>query len=91
MIDTNTSIVLTGTLVALGRWATDKTISVDVVVGAGIAAVSLAVLAQANQQLANKFGVAIVLAALFTYLPSIVYRLGFKGSLHTADGKRVGQ
>lgn len=91
MMDTNTEIVLTGVIVATGRWAENKSLNMGIVVGGGVAAIMLTLVAQANQSLADKMGLMILLAACFIYLPSIVNSLGFIGASDQTKGKRVGK
>lgn len=84
MIDTTTSVVATGAIVAAGRWAQGKTVSVNIVVGAGVLALGLAVLDSANSDFASKMALMVLLAAVFMYAIPLSTKLGFSGSTKKA-------
>lgn len=78
MMDTTTGIVLTGVVVTAGQWAAkDKGPSIKVVVGGMVAAVFLAALSNANEQLASKFAAAMLVGAVLTYALPIAKKLGY--------------
>lgn len=72
---TTTSVVLTGAIVAAGQWADDKQISIKMVVGVGILALSLAALSEVNTQLAEQFGVLILVGAFLIYVVPVTKAL----------------
>lgn len=70
-MDTTTSVVATGIVVSLGRWADGKDIPFKMFVGFGLMAVILTVLQGANQKFAEQFAVLILVASLFFYAPGL--------------------
>jgi phosphate starvation-inducible membrane PsiE len=76
-MDTGTAVVATGLIVAVGHFAKDQQIPVRVFVGVGIYAVILAMLQQGNEELAAKFALLVLLAALFLYTIPIARKAGF--------------
>jgi hypothetical protein len=77
MMDTNTSMVLTGVIVAGGQWAQSKTIPIKIVVGGGIAAIFLAAISATNDKLARQFALLILVGAIFAYGIPIATKLGY--------------
>lgn len=75
-MNTTTSAVASGVIVAFGTWAQEKPLTIKIAIGTGGVALILSLLAQANDELAQKFGLLILLAATFAYLPAIVSKLG---------------
>lgn len=75
-MNTTTSVVLTGALVALGQWTNDKQVTVKMVVGVGLVALFLAAMSEVNQPLAQQFGVLILVGAVFIYGPDVMKGLG---------------
>lgn len=75
-LGTTNTIVLTGTVVTVGRWAEGKTIDIRLVVGGTILAVGLAALSAINANLASSFGVLILVGALLRYTIPIVSKTG---------------
>lgn len=76
MMDTTNSAVLTGVTVTVGRWAEGQSLDMRVVVGSAFLAVGLAGLGAVNTELAQNFGVLILVAALFRYGVSIINKTG---------------
>ncbi len=70
------SAVLTGVIVATGRWANDKPVDIGIVVGATIYAIGLSVMYEVSPQIAEPFGLLVLLAAVFTYGVSIAQKAG---------------
>lgn len=78
MISPAGSLALTGVTVTAGRWAEGKTLSARPVVGLGFAAVVIAVMWEADSELASKFALLILLASVFVYFPAISRKLGLR-------------
>lgn len=76
-MNTTTSVVGTGIIVAVGKWAKDETLSVQIAVGVAGVAIALSLLNEADEKLASGFAALILLLAAFMYLPAIVKKLGF--------------
>lgn len=76
-MNTTTTAVMTGVLVAAGRWAQGKGVGVEIAIGTAGVALILSLLANANEMLAQRFGLLILLAAAFAFLPTIVNKLGY--------------
>lgn len=75
-MNTTTSAVAAGVMVAAGRWSQGKDVGVEIAIGSAGVALILSLLANANEKLAQQFGLLILLAAAFAYLPGIVQKLG---------------
>lgn len=73
---TTNAIVLTGAVVTVGRWAEGKPLSIKVVTGGAIAAVSLALVSEVAPQVGTQLGIVVVVVALFTYFPPIAEKAG---------------
>lgn len=73
---TTNSIVLTGTIVTVGRWAEGKSLSVKVVTGAVFVAIGLAAMGEIAPQVAQPFGILILVMALWLYFPAIAKKAG---------------
>lgn len=78
-MNTTTSAVAAGATVAFGRWAQGKQVDIKIGIGTAGVALILSLLAQADEKLAQQFGLLILLAALFAYVPSIVDKLNLGG------------
>jgi hypothetical protein len=76
-MDTTTSAVATVVITAAGRWAQNKPFSMKLVVALLILALSLSALESANEQLAKKFAVLILVAALLANVIPITKKMGF--------------
>lgn len=75
-MNTTTAAVVTGAVVYAGRWSEGKTLDVKVAVGTAGVALILSLIGQGNAKLGEQFGVLILVAALFRYLPNMVKKLG---------------
>lgn len=75
-MNTTTSTVAAGAIVIAGRWSQDKGFDLKVAIGTAGVALILSLMAQANEKLAQQFGLLILLAACFAYLPGLVSKLG---------------
>lgn len=67
-----TSAVMTGILVATGRWANKKPINVQLAVAIMVYAIILSLLEDANEKFAKQVGLLVLVGAAFTYLPKVV-------------------
>lgn len=75
-MDTTNTIVLTGLVVTLGRWADDKPLDIKLVVGAVTFAVFTSVLDQVGGgNLGLRFSQLLLVGALLTYSPAITKKL----------------
>lgn len=70
--------VFVGVITYLGRAARGKSMSIDVVVGIAALALALAMIEQADKNLAKKFAVLVVLATLLAHWQVIVKASGLK-------------
>lgn len=70
------TVVLTGTIVTIGRWAQEKPLDIKVVVGGVFLAVALTIMEQGSPKFASQFGLLIIVAAVFTYGVDIVKKSG---------------
>ena len=68
--------VLTGVTVTVGQWSQEKGLTINVVVGSTIYAVVLAGMNEISPDLASKFGILVLVIALFMYGPAIAWKLG---------------
>lgn len=75
-MNTTNSAVLTGVVVTTGRWAEGKGVSIRVVTGAVILAVSLAVLGDVNSSFAEAMGALILVVAVMRYAVPIITKTG---------------
>ena len=66
-MNTTTAAVATGVVVTAGRWADGKNLDVRIAIGTGALAIGLAVLSGANEQLASRFAVLVLLGAVLVY------------------------
>lgn len=78
-MNTTTSAVATGAIVAVGRWSQGKSVGVEIAIGSAGVALILSLLASANSELAQQFGLLILLGATFVYLPGLVEKVFPKG------------
>jgi hypothetical protein len=88
VIGTTTSVVATAGIVAMGQWANDKPITIKFVVGSGVFAVALSIMGEANQKLAEQFGVLVMITAFLIYAVPVAQKLGLvktKGPLGNAS------
>lgn len=70
------AIVLTATIVALGKWAKDEKLDIKFIVAGGFAAIVLTVLAEVNDKYARAMGMLILIAAVYAYGPLLVKKAG---------------
>lgn len=75
-MNTTNAVVLTSVVVVAGHWANDKKLSIRVAIGAGALAFGLAALDQSSPELASKFAILILVAAVFMYAPGIAKKAG---------------
>jgi hypothetical protein len=75
-VNTTSSLMLTGGIVTLGRWAEGKPLSMRVVLGAGFVALMLAGVSNADKEFGRKFALLILVIALYAYGPPILTRSG---------------
>lgn len=76
-MNTTTSVLLTGVIVVVGRWAKEQGITSRIVIGVIVLALFLSLLGQSQAKLANQFGLLILITAMFTYGPAILGQLGY--------------
>ena len=72
-----TAVVGTGLVVAVGRWAEKKPLTISQFVGVGVLAIGLTILEDIDALFASKFAALIFVAALMYYLVPITKRLGW--------------
>lgn len=84
------AVVLTGLTVVLGKWSADQAIDVRLVVGITGAALGLAVINEASEDLASKIGLLLLLGAVFIYLPSVAKKAGLMDVRKPARGTGMG-
>lgn len=75
-MDTTTSVVATGLVVTVGRWADEKQIKMSMFVGFGAVAIFLAIMQDANEKLAAQFAALILVSAVLIYGVPIGKKLG---------------
>jgi hypothetical protein len=71
-----TSVVTTLAITTVGRWADNKPVDVKVIAGGAVFVVGLTLISQADEPLAEKFALAVLMLALFRYAPDIMYKMG---------------
>lgn len=77
-MDTTTSTVIAGVIVAVGQWAKkDGTVSIKLVVGMMVLVLMLSALDSAQPKLAKQFAALILVTVVFTYAIPITKKLGF--------------
>jgi hypothetical protein len=77
-VNTTTAAVVTGAIVYAGRWSQGKDLDVRVAVGTAGIAIVLSLIASGNEKLGQQFGVLILVAAAFRYLPDITKKVGLR-------------
>lgn len=75
-MNTTNAVVLTAFLVVAGRWSEGKPLDIKVAVGTGALALFLSVLNSADEGLAGKFAVLVLVSAVFLYGPAIAKKAG---------------
>lgn len=68
--------VVAGALIVAGKWSDGNEPTIDNAIGVAGIALGLALLEQANPQLASGFAVLIVLSVAFIYLPVLAKNTG---------------
>lgn len=76
-MNTTTTVVATGIVVAGGQWAKNKQVDIKTFVGIGVLAILLALLGEGNAKLAEQFGVLILVGAILMYAIPIAKGLGY--------------
>jgi hypothetical protein len=71
------SAVLTAGITIVGRWSQDKGPTFKLAIGAFVYAIILALIWDANEELASQMALLVLITAAFLYLPSIVKKLGY--------------
>lgn len=66
-MNTTTTVVLTGGVVALGTWLKGDQLGIRNFVGIGVLTVGLAAIGEVNPKLAEQFGVLILVTAVLVY------------------------
>lgn len=79
-MDTTTSSLLTGVIVVSGQVANGKGVNMSVVIAVLFLAMVLSIMGDANSDLARKFGLLILIVALFANGPAILKGLNIGGS-----------
>jgi hypothetical protein len=74
-MNTATSVVLTAGIVSVAKWSKDQQISIKMIVGIGVLALFLSVIAEANAPLAQQMGLLVLVGAVFMYGPDVVKAL----------------
>lgn len=69
-------IVATAVIVVAGKWVKDEELDVKTVVGGGFLALGLSLLSMANEDLASKFALLVLVVACFKYIPRIANAAG---------------
>lgn len=75
-MNTTNAVVLTAFLVVAGRWSQGKPLDIRVAVGGAGLALFLAAINTADEGLATKFAVLILISAAFLYAPAIAKKAG---------------
>lgn len=75
-MDTSTSMLLTGLVVTGGQIAKGNGISIKIIVAVLFLAMVLSVMGDANSELSKKFGLLILVVAVFAYGPAIIKGTG---------------
>lgn len=75
--------VVVGVLTTLGRWARGKGLTIDVVVGVVVLAVTLALVETANEKLARAFGVLVVVGVGLAHADVVLNATGLTKGTNT--------
>lgn len=75
-MDTTTSVVATGVVVTVGRWADEKKVEPRIFIGLGALAIFLAVFQSGNEKIAQQFALLILVTAVLLYGVPIGRKLG---------------
>lgn len=76
MISPVTSAVMTGGIVATANLVEHHSLSFRQLAGTGIYVILLAMMNEANSDLAAKFGLVVMITAVFLYAPKIISAMG---------------
>jgi hypothetical protein len=80
-MNTTTTVVGTGIVVAAGRWSQGKGVEMRTFVGVGVLAIFLAIMGEGNAKLAQQFGALVLVAAVLIY--AIPISKGLQGGYST--------
>lgn len=75
-MNTTTSAVATGVIVGAGRWSEGKPLDLRIAIGATVFAVGLSLIGGANNVLAQRIALLVLIVAMFKYVPSIGRKSG---------------
>lgn len=90
-MNTTHTVMLTGGIVTVGRWQRGQPLSTRVVIGGTFLAIGLATLSNFDADFARLMSYAVLLAALYEYLPALVKAAGFTGAAEKANRTKVGK
>lgn len=79
-MDTSTSTLLTGLIVLGGQVSNGKGIDLKIIIAVLFMAIMLSVMGEGNAKFAQKFGLLILVCAVFGYGPAILKSTGLSGS-----------
>lgn len=79
MIDTTTSVVLTGAVAGAGRWAAGQQLDIKFAIGFGALAAIMAVFSKIDQNIAEVLGLIVLIGVAAKYLPVLVNKFGWTG------------
>lgn len=83
-----TAVVATTLVVVLGRWADDKKLQYNILVGALFLAIILSIMAEADPKFAGKFGLLILIGAVLVNGQSLFKAVSkLTGNVGGASGK----
>jgi hypothetical protein len=75
-MNTTNAVVGVGIITVAGRWSQEKPLDIKVAIGVGALALFLAAFNESYPELASKFAVLVLVAALFLYGPAIAKKAG---------------
>lgn len=75
-MNTTNAVVGIGILTVAGRWSQGKPLDIKVAIGVGALSLFLAAFNDSYPELAGKFAVLVLIAAVFLYGPAIAKKLG---------------
>lgn len=75
-MDTSTSTLMTGLIVTGGQVSQGKGVDLKVVLSVLFLAIMLSVIGDSNAKFAQRFGLLILVGAVFAYAPSIIKGVG---------------
>ena len=68
--------IVVGIMTTLAKWSRDKPLSIDVVVGVVVLALTLSLIEQGNEKLARAFGALVVIAVALVHAPIVLDATG---------------